>query len=93
MVGGGLPPERWFLIMFCKRRIKKKRKNLLDTLETAANIIRTFKNYVQRKQYIFLGGTLILQSEILGVNAHWNWMGGGKWGEYKNGPQNTILQH
>ncbi len=45
---------------------KKGEEKELDTSETAANSIRGFRIYVQRKQNpFFFGGTLILQSKII----------------------------
>jgi hypothetical protein len=55
--GGGLPPERWFVVMFCACRSKKKENS---RSETAANSIRTLKNMYKGKN-IFLGEMLILQ--------------------------------
>ena len=84
-----MPPERWFVVMFCMRRIKKKENSCL---EIAANSIRTLKN-MYKGNNIFLGEMLILQIRNLRCQFPLELDGGGEWGEYKNGPRNTILQH
>ena len=81
--GGGMPPERWFVVMFCMRRIKKKENS---RSETAANSIRTLKN-MYKENNIFLGEMLILQIRNLRCQRPLELDGGGMGGIQKWPPQ------
>jgi hypothetical protein len=77
-----MPPERWFVVMFCVRRIKKK-ENLRS--ETAANSIRTLKN-MYKGNNIFWGEMLILQIRNLRYQHPLELDGGGNGRNTKMAP-------
>jgi hypothetical protein len=63
MMGGGLPPERRFVVMFREHRFakKKKERETKNLCDTQILIISELLEFTYRGNNMFLGGTLILQ--------------------------------